>query len=366
MSNKNTEKIYFNAFNLFPEIGAIRFKKLLNYFPDLKTAWQSSTQELRQAGLDEKTTQTILEGIKKINPDEEFSKLEKEGIGIITINDDSYPKILKEIHDPPAILYIKGQFEPEDNFCLAIIGTRKPSSYGIQVALDLTNKLSTAGLTIVSGLARGIDTIAHKSCLEANGRTIAVIGSGLDAPSIYPQINKNLAEQISEKGAVISEYPLGAQAMPYHFPARNRIISGLSLGVLVIEAAQKSGTFLTANHALGQNRQVFAIPGQIYSPNAVGPNNLIKMGAKLTNCVQDVLEELNLSSAIEYKEARKIIPDNQEEKLILEILSNEPIHIDKIISRTKLDTAIANSTLTIMEMKGKVKNIGGMNYVIMK
>lgn len=366
MSNKNTEKIYFNAFNLFPEIGAIRFKKLLNYFPDLKTAWQSSAQELRQAGLDEKTTQTIIEGIKKINPDEEFSKLEKEGIGIITINDDSYPKILKEIYDPPAILYIKGQFEPEDNFCLAIIGTRKPSSYGIQVALDLTNKLSTAGLTIVSGLARGIDTIAHKSCLEANGRTIAVIGSGLDAPSIYPQINKNLAEQISEKGAVISEYPLGTQAMPYHFPARNRIISGLSLGVLVIEAAQKSGTFLTANHALGQNRQVFAIPGQIYSPNAVGPNNLIKMGAKLTNSVQDVLEELNLSSAIEYKEARKIIPDNQEEKLILEILSNEPIHIDKIISRTKLDTAIANSTLTIMEMKGKVKNIGGMNYVIMK
>ncbi|KKR04031.1 MAG: protecting protein DprA protein [Parcubacteria group bacterium GW2011_GWF2_39_13b] len=364
MSTQQNELKYFNAFNLFPEIGTIRFKKLLSYFPNLETAWQSPFQEFIQAGLDEKISQKICEERNKINPDKEFEKIAKQGIEIITIQNSSYPKILKEIYDPPAILYIKGKFKPEDDFCLAIIGTRKPTSYGIQVVTDLTHKLSTAGLTIVSGLARGIDTIAHKSCLSANGRTIAVIGSGIDPPSIYPQINRKLAEQISDNGAIISEYPIGTQAMPYHFPARNRIISGLSLGVLVIEAAQKSGTFLTANHALSQNRQVFAVPGQIYSPNSAGPNNLLKMGAKLVSEAQDVLEELNLSSAVEYKEARKIIPDNHEEKLILEILSTEPIHIDKIIFRTKLDTATASSTLTLMEMKGKIRNLGGMMYVI--
>lgn len=364
MSTPQSELKYFNAFNLFPEIGAIRFKKLLSYFPNIETAWQASFQEFRQAGLDEKTSLKICDGRNKINPDKEFEKLLEQGIGILTIQDKLYPKILKEIHDPPAILYMKGQFKPEDDFCLAIIGTRKPTSYGTQTVVDLTHKLSTAGLTIVSGLARGIDTFAHKACLEAGGRTIAVIGSGIDQPSVYPQTNKKLAEQISENGAVISEYPIGTQAMPYHFPARNRIISGLSLGTLVIEAAQKSGTFLTANHALNQNRQVFAVPGPIYSHNSIGPNNLIKMGAKLVSEAQDVLEELNLSSAIKYKEARKIIPDNYEEKLILDILSDESIHIDKIISATKLDTAAVSSALTIMEMKGKVRNLGGMNYAI--
>jgi len=364
MSTSQDELKYFNAFNLFPEIGAIRFKKLLSYFPSLKTAWQASFQEFRQAGLDEKTSQKICDNRKNINPDKEFEKLSKQGIDILTIQDKSYPKILKEIHDPPVLLYIKGQFKPADDFCLAIIGTRKPTSYGIQAVTDLTRKLSSAGLTIVSGLALGIDTLAHRACLNANGRTIAVIGSGIDLPSIYPQTNRKLAEQISDSGAVISEYPLGTQAMPYHFPARNRIISGLSLGTLVIEAAQKSGTFLTANHALSQNRQVFAIPGPIYSQNSIGPNNLIKMGAKLVSDAQDVLEELNLSSAIEYKEARQILPDNQEEKLILDIMSDEPIHIDKIIFRTKLDTSAVSSTLTLMEMKGKIRNLGGMNYVI--
>jgi DNA processing protein len=364
MSTQQNDLKYFNAFNLFPEIGAMRFKKLLSFFPNLKTAWQASPQEFRQAGIDEKTSQKICDNRNNINPEKEFEKLLEQGIEILTIQDTTYPKILKEIYDPPVVLYIKGQFKPEDDFCLAIIGTRKPTSYGAQTVADLTHRLSIAGLTIVSGLARGIDTFAHKTCLAAGGRTVAVIGSGIDQPSIYPQTNRELAKQISENGAIISEYPIGTQAMPYHFPARNRIISGLSLGTLVIEAAQKSGTFLTANHALSQNRQVFAVPGPIYSLNSIGPNNLIKMGAKLVSDAQDVLDELNLSSAVEYKEARQIIPDNQEEKLILDIISDKPIHIDKIIAATKLDAAVVSSTLTIMEMKGKVRNLGGMNYAI--
>lgn len=364
MSTFSDKLKYYNAFNLFPEIGVVRFRKLLNYFPDLEIAWQSGIGELLQAGLDKKLAEKIYAERKNINPDEEFEKLAKEKIEIIIPEDKSYPKILKEIYDPPMVLYIKGELKPEDDFSLAVVGTRRPTSYGAQVVADLTNQLSRAGLTIVSGLARGIDTIAHKTALQSGGRTIAVVGSGIDKQNIYPPSNRQLAEMIAEKGAVISEYPFGTQAMPYHFPARNRIISGLSLGTLIIEAAEKSGTFLTANHALEQNRQVFAVPGPIYSPNSVGPNSLIKIGAKLVNKVKDILEELNLTSAIQYKEARQIIPDNQEEKIILDILSEEPIHIDKIIAATKLDTAVTSSTLALMEMKGKIKNLGGMNYII--
>jgi len=364
MSTPFDELKYFNAFNLFPEIGAVRFKKLLAYFPTLQGAWTAGAGEFKQAGLDENLIEKIVQGRKTINPDEEFEKLEKEGVSIITIKDESYPKLLKEIHDPPAILYIKGGFKPEDEYTLAIVGTRHPTSYGIQVAAELTHKLSTAGLTVVSGLARGIDTITHKTCLEAKGRTIAVVGSGIDQKSIYPQSNRKLSDIISENGALISEYPIGTEAMPYHFPARNRIISGLSLGTLVVEAAEKSGTFLTANHALDQNRQVFAVPGPIYSKNSLGPNNLIKMGAKLTTNVQDILEELNLASLTEQVEAKKIIPDSKEEALIIDLLSAEPIHIDKIVAATKLDTATVSSTLTLLEMKGNVRNLGGMQYVL--
>lgn len=364
MSISSDELKYFNAFNLFPEIGAVRLKKLMNYFPDMQTAWRTNASELRQAGLDEKLSLKINEEKQKINPDREFEKLLKEGIGIIIIQDSQYPKLLKEIYDPPALLYIKGEFKPEDDFCMAIVGTRKPTLYGTRVVEEFSHKLSTAGLTIASGMALGIDTLAHKAALKANNRTIAVLGSGLDKQNIYPISNLNLSDDISERGALISEYPIGTQAMPYHFPARNRIISGLSLGTLVIEATEKSGTFLTANHALDQNRQVFAIPGQIYSPQSAGPIKLIKMGAKLVSDVDDILEELNLSSVVQYQEARQILPDSKEEKLILETLSAEPIHIDKIIAATKLDTAVASSTLSLMEIKGMVKNLGGMNYII--
>ena len=363
MSTSQKELKYFNAFNLFPEIGAIRFKKLLAYFPNLETAWQASAGELRQAGLDEKLSQKIAEKRNRIDPEKEYENLTKNRISLITIKNKVYPKYLKEIYDPPALLYVKGKLKPEDDIGIAVVGTRKPTQYGAQVASDLTHKLSTAGLTIVSGLALGIDTMAHKACLEAGGRTIAVIGSGLNFENIYPTANRNLAEHISDNGAVISEYPIGTEAMPYHFPARNRIISGISLGVLVVEAAEKSGTFLTANHALGQNRQVFAVPGPIYSKYSAGPHSLIKMGAKLVNNISDILEELNMVCAAEIKEAREIIPENEEERQILEILSQEPIHIDKITALTKLNTSVTASTLSMMEMKGKVRNIGGMMYI---
>ena len=291
----NPQAKYFNAFNLIGNIGPIAFKKILNYFGSLDIAWKSGINEFKQAGLNQSIVEQIIKQRPKINPDYEMEKLEKEKIGLITIQDESYPKLLKEIYAPPAILYIRGSFKPNDNFSLGVVGTRKLSNYGKQITPIITSKLSKAGITIVSGLAKGIDTIAHQTAIENNGRTIAVLGSGIDSKSVYPAINKYLAEKIVENGAVISEFPINTKPLAQNFPQRNRIVSGLSLGILVIEAPEKSGAMITARNALEQNRDVFAIPGDILSNNSLGPNNLIKMGAKLVNQVSDILEELNIN-----------------------------------------------------------------------
>jgi len=285
---------YFNAFNLIGNIGPITFKKLLNYFNSLEIAWKSEINEFYKAGLNQSTIEQIKKQRPRINPDYEMERLEKEKIDIITIQDKSYPKLLKEIYAPPAILYIKGNFEPNDEFSLGIVGTRNFSDYGRHITPIITSELCKSNITIISGLAKGIDTIAHKTAIENNGRTIAVLGSGIDTNSIYPTINKYLAEKIIENGAVISEFPINTMPLPQNFPQRNRIVSGLSLGVLVIEAPEKSGSMITARNALEQNRDVFAIPGNIISNNSSGPNKLIKMGAKLVSQTSDILKELNL------------------------------------------------------------------------
>lgn len=362
--NKGQAK-YFNAFNLIDGIGPIAFKKLLAHFNSLEQAWSAEINEFRQAGLDNSLIEQIKKERPQINLDWQMELLAKEEIDLITISDKNYPKLLKEIYAPPALLYIRGKFEPNDEFSLGIVGTRKLSLYGQQITPLITADLAQTGLTIISGLAKGIDTLAHQAALEVNGRTVAVLGSGLDKASIYPFANQRLAEEISQQGAVISEFPIGTQPLAQHFPQRNRIISGLSLGILVIEATEKSGALITARDALEQNRDVFAIPGPILAQNSWGPNNLIKMGAKLVSQANDILEELNLALLTQPdKRDKKILPGNPEEALILKQLSDEPIHIDKIIIQTKLPTAVINSTLTLMQMKGKVRNLGGNNYVL--
>lgn len=355
---------YFHAFNCFNEkVGPAKYKRLIGHFGDLQKAWQGTVSDYISAGIEANLAQEISLRKKTFDIDTEFEKVLKLGVDILTIQDDNYPKPLKEIHSPPFILYKKGEFAKPDDFSLAIVGSRKLTTYGQQVALKIVHDLAEAGLVIVSGLAQGIDTLAHRQALAANSRTIAVIGSGIDDASIFPSLNRHLAKQVSQSGVLLSEYPPGTPALKHHFPARNRIISGLSLGSLIIEATERSGALITARHALEQNREVFAIPGSILSKNSFGPNNLIKLGAKAVTDAQDILDELNLQSLKENISARQIIADSQEEALILEVLTNEPLHVDKIIELTTLDTATVNSVLSLMEIKGKIRNLGGANYV---
>jgi len=284
-----------------------------------------------------------------------------EEIKTIAIKDKNYPKLLKEIKDPPKVLYVKGEILPNEN-CFAIVGTRRFSSYGKQVTLEIAADLAEAGLIIVSGLAPGIDTFSHQAVLEGNKRTIAVLGTGLDEKSIYPQSNIGLAKKIIESGGcLISEYPPGTRGTQFTFPQRNRIISGISLGVLVIEAKEKSGALITADWAFKQGRKVFAIPGSIYSSNSRGCHILIKRGAKLVENANDILKELNLP----LKELSSFYKgETPEENLILETLKEEAFYIDKIIEKTGLPVATVASILAILEIKGKIRNLGGNVYAL--
>jgi len=353
---------YWLAFNQNSKIGQVKISKLLAYFGDLEKAWLASEKALRKAGLEENLILEITQMTKTISPEKELEKIKKLNLEIKTYLDSDYPSLLNQIYSPPALLYIKGQLIKEDEIAVAIVGTRKPTNYGRQAAYEIAYHLANQGVTIISGLALGIDSIAHQAALEAGGRTIAVLACGLD--HVYPLANKNLAEKISQQGALISEFPLGRPALAYNFPQRNRIIAGLSLGTVVIEAPQESGALITAQFALDQNREVFALPGSIYSPASQGPNNLIKMGAKLITSYKDILDELNLGRVEEFIETRKIIPENPEEEKILNLLSKEPIHIDEIIKKSNLQAQTVLSCLTLMEMKGYVKNIGAGNYIL--
>jgi len=283
----------------------------------------------------------------------------------ISINDKNYPKLLKEVKDAPEVLYCRGELKSDEQ-CFAVVGTRRCSSYGKQVALEIAGDLAGAGLIIVSGLAPGIDTFAHQATIERNKRTIAVLGTGLDEKSIYPQSNLKLAQRILETGScLISEYPPGTPGSKFTFPNRNRIISGLSLGVLVVEAKEKSGALITARHAFEQNRKVFAIPGPIHSLNSKGCHYLIKNGAKLVENANDILKELHLFLPTPGVGKRGVMGENEEENLILETLKEEALDIDRIIEKTKLSAAAVASTLAILEIKGKVRNLGGNIYAIL-
>lgn len=282
---------------------------------------------------------------------------------IIKIEDREYPEELKKIKGAPRVLYYKGILPQPEEKCIAIVGTRRCSPYGQQVALKMSGELCDAGLVIVSGLAPGIDTFSHRAVVEKRRRTIAVLGTGLDEESIYPQTNLDLSRKIIEHGGcLISELPERTPGSRFSFPRRNRIISGLSLAVLVIEAKEESGSLITADYAIKQNKKLFAIPGPIYSSNSTGPNKLIKNGAKLITGAADILNELGLPHLEGVSAYAGSSGETMEEKLVIDALKDEPLHVDKIIGKTKLNASSVATTLALMEISGKIRSLGSSIY----
>ena len=353
---------YWIGFSFVTGVGRVRMSQLESYFGTLESAWNASAVELKKAHLDDGIVNAITTWRLRLSLDEEMEKMKRYGVQAFTWHDEEYPARLKEIYDYPPILYVKGIILPGDEWCLAVVGTRRATIYGKQVTEEIVGDLARNNITIISGLARGVDTIAHQAALEAGGRTIAVSACGLDI--IYPPENLELAKQISEHGALVSEYPLGTKPKPEHFPRRNRILSGMSLGVLVTEAGESSGVLITADLALEQNRDVLAVPGSVLSPTSKGTNHLIQEGAKLAQNCQDILQELNLRAVAQQLEFKEIIPASDTESLLLKKLSSEPSHIDEICAGSGLPVSTVSSTLAMMELKGLVKLAGSMKYVL--
>ena len=355
---------YWVAWNLVKGIGAVRFRALLNAFGDAQSAWEATPQALREAGLSEKVTANVVKLRQHVLVDVVWEKLQAGDIQVLTWDDETYPRRLKEIDQPPPVLYLRGSLLPEDEWAVAIVGTRRVTAYGRQVTEELAAVLGRNGVTVVSGLARGIDAIAHQSALNAGGRTLAVMGTGVD--KIYPPDNNRLAEQILAQGALVSDYPLGTPPDGINFPPRNRIISGLSLAVVIVEAGLTSGALITASFAAEQGREVFAIPGNINAPQSQGTNRLILDGAIPLLNPQQVLEALNLTMVTEHRAARKILPTDPVEKQVYQALSAEPLHVDDIRLRTNMPIEQVSATLALMELKGMVRQVGGMNYVAVR
>ncbi len=359
----NKEDIkYWVGFSLISGIGRVRFTQLENYFTSLENAWKAGPAELKQAGLDSGSIRAITSQRPKISLETEMEKLDRFGVKVFTWHDEGYPSRLKEIYDYPPLIYVRGSLCPEDEWSLAVVGTRRATVYGRQVTEEIVTDLAQSKITIVSGLAKGIDTVAHHSALEAGGRSIAIFACGLDI--VYPSENANLARRVMQQGALVSEYPLGTKPRAENFPRRNRIMSGLSLGVLAIEAGETSGALITAHLALEQNREVFAIPGSILSPASRGTNHLIQEGAKLVHSYSDILEELNLTAVAHQIGLEEIIPASDTESLLLKQLRAEPTHIDEVCRSSGLPMPTVSSTLAMMELKGLVKQVGAMNYVL--
>ncbi|MEE9285355.1 MAG: DNA-processing protein DprA [Dehalococcoidia bacterium] len=358
------EAKYWVAFHRVPNFGRARFGVLEQRFGSLEDAWNAPGAELRAAGLDARSINTFLTMRSGISPDSEMERLEKLRIQVLTLHDPAYPNRLKEIYDAPPVLYVRGELLSDDEWAVTVVGTRRVTVYGREVTRRLVTDLSKNNVTIISGLARGVDAMAHQAALDAGGRTIAVLACGLDI--IYPAAHTALARRIAGQGALLSDYPLGTKPRAEHFPRRNRILAGLTLGTLVVEAPDRSGALITANVAAEEGREVFAVPGSILSPASRGVNRLIQDGAKTVLDFRDVMEELNLQVAVRQLALPEAAAPDEKETTLLDHLSGEPTHIDELRRTVGLPMADVSSALALMELKGLVRQVGAMNYVSLR
>jgi DNA processing protein len=358
-----SQRKYWIGFNRVRGIGPVKVRALLDAFGDLGAAWEAEPQALHEAGLDRRALAALQQMRAEIDLDAEEARVAASGVAALTWEDADYPARLRQIPNSPPVLYVRGQLTAADEWSLAVVGTRRASAYGREAARHLAQALASNRVTIVSGLARGIDAVAHQAALDAGGRTIAVLGSGLDI--IYPSEHRQMADAIARSGALVSDYAPGTPPEAGNFPARNRIISGLALGVLVVEAGEVSGALITAHTAADeQGKPVFAVPGNIFARTSQGTNRLIQQGAKPVVTVEDILEELNLTQVAQQAEARVSLPVNETEIKLLNHLSVEPVHVDDLRALAGLPVAEVSAALAMMELKGLVRQVGGMNYVL--
>jgi len=360
-----SERKYWIGLNLAKGIGPVRFRQLHEFFGTLRDAWEAEPAELEAAGLDRRALRSLLETRTRVDLDAELARLDKLGIAVLTWDDEEYPPMLgalRPVDQAPPVLYLRGTLTSSDEWALAVVGTRRATPYGRQVTHQLARELAASGLTVVSGLARGLDAEAHSAALAAGGRTIAVLASGLDV--LYPPEHRQLAADVMQCGAVISMFPLGTMPAPANYSARNRLISGLARGVLVTEAGDKSGALITARHALEQGREVFAVPGNITAQGSTGTNRLIQDGAHPVLSAQDVLDVLKLEHVAAYTSAREQLPAmGDDERAVLAQLSAEPLHVDELVNHVRLPVSAVNSALVTLELKGMVRRVGTLMYV---
>jgi DNA processing protein len=357
-------KAYWVGFNMVKGIGAVRLQALMDYCGSLEAAWKAPSDRLRAVGLPPKVLENLLRVRREHSLEAVWENLQRRRIQVLTWEDEGYPRRLLQIDQPPPVLYVRGELRQEDEWSVAVVGTRRATAYGRQVAEELAAFLAAQGITVISGLARGIDRICHEAALNAGGRTIGVLGSGVDR--IYPPEHGKLAERMIGQGAVISDYAPGTPPESTNFPPRNRIISGLSLASVVVEASETSGALITANFAAQQGREVFAVPGGIYAPQSKGANRLIRDGAHPLLRFEDILEVLQLNYVQQKQSARSLLPENANEAKLLQAMADEPQHVDDICAQSGLPIEQVSATLTVMELKGMVRQVGGMNFSLVR
>lgn len=359
------EKAYFVSLYEVEGVGIKRLRTLLEFFQSAKEAWKASAGLLQEAGIPQDVISNLIAKREKTDPPEHLAGLQKQGIRVILSGEAGYPELLNNIYDPPPVLYVRGELDSLSELAVAVIGARRATPYGLTVAEKLGRELACEGFWVVSGMARGIDSAAHRGALVGKGKTIAVLGCGLDV--VYPQENRRLMEEIAGSGAVISEFPLGTKPAAGNFPRRNRVISGLSRGVVVVEAEERSGTSITVNFALEQGREVFAVPGPITAKLSRGPNMLIKTGARLVEKADDILEELGIFRPTPQKDKKPAhflagLTDN--EKTLYDLLSLEPVQGEELIRSSGLTGQEVMACMLGLEIKGLVKQMPGLRYIL--
>jgi DNA processing protein len=356
---------YWLALSRVPGLGYGRIQQLLNRFGSLERAWNAHDAEILFSGLPRTVAEELLRCRRQTDPQAELARLDAQGVTALPYTHPDYPERLRHIPSPPAVLYVRGAILECDTLAVAVVGTRRPTRYGLEVTRRIVAGLAASGVTIVSGLALGIDAAAHETALDAGGRTLAVLGSGVDV--VYPPQHARLAARVVENGALLSEYALGTRPDARNFPPRNRIISGMCHGVLAVEAGDRSGALITIQFALEQGRDTFAVPGGIFWPMSRGTNQLIKRGeAKLVTCAEDILEEMDLQMVAAQTEVRLAMPADDNERRIMACLSPDPAHVDEIGRSSGLPMATVSSTLAMLELKGLARSVGGMHYVLVR